>query len=208
MILLETVAPGEMTYEAATESNGGIGKVRILLLGIVGVPGLVALLLSELGFGWLAVPGALVVGALVFAYWRWSEKPLPVVLAVRRGRLHVTSGRRQFDIALTDLESVSIDRREIQRIQDGSALVPATMAINTTVGPVGEIVRVSLHGANETFLLTEEYQPYSAGLEGMGKVRVFLRKHGWAPTEERTEETPRKKRRKKASPSSDSTSTS
>lgn len=203
---MSAVADDEMTYEAATESNGGIAKVRILIFGFIGLPGLVALLLNGLGFGSLAVPGALVVAALVFAYWRWSEKPLPVVLAVRRGRLHVTSGRREFDIALAELESVSIDRREIQRIQDGSALVPATMAINTSVGPVGEIVRVSLHGAKETFLLTEEWQSYTAGLEGMGKVRVFLRKHGWVPEEERAEEAPRKKRKKKASPSSDSTS--
>lgn len=193
-----------MTYEATTESGGGIAKVRILLFGIVGIPGLVAILLNALGFGSWAVPGAIVAGVIAVVLWRRSEKPLAIVLTVRKKRLYVDAAGRHFDIALDELETVSIDRRAIQRIQDGSALVPATMAINTSVGPASEVVRVSLQGAKESFLLTEEYQPYTVGLEGMGKVRAFLRKHGWVPEEERSERTEDKprKRKKKAAPSS------
>ncbi len=195
----------QMIYEARADKNRGIALFQLVVGGLVTVPVLVTLVLSLLGLGLFSYVGGIASGALCFYLWRRSESPSAIVLRVAKRKLFVDDGSRSFEIPLRDLENVTLEKREVKKVRDGAPILPALMTINSTVDSATEIVRVALEGEGRSFTLTEEWQPYSAGLEGMGKVRVFLRKHGWVPPSERWGElpaeeapAPKAKRKKKA----------
>lgn len=175
----------ELIYEVAPDLGGGVARLRMFMLGLFGLAAAVGGIALAAGLD--DVAGAACVGVAIVSVLvlKWRARPTHAVLSIDGRRLFVRSGKRSFDIDLRDLDAVSLERREIQRVQDGSPLVVATMAINTTVGPSAEVVRILLEGATRSFLLTEEFQPHMMGVEGMGRVRRFLRSHGWTPAEER-----------------------
>ena len=58
--------------------------------------------------------------------------------------------------------------------------------IDAKVGPkvdTARIVLVSASGRQVT--LTQDYLAHMSATEWLGKIRVFLRKHGWLPEDER-----------------------
>jgi hypothetical protein len=69
---------------------------------------------------------------------------------------------------------------------DGDGAIPAMRFIDAKVGPKVDTARIVLIGASgREVRLTEDYLSHMHATEWMGKIRVFLRKHGWLPEDER-----------------------
>ncbi|CAN5664413.1 hypothetical protein BH09MYX1_BH09MYX1_57390 [soil metagenome] len=185
-----------MIYEARPDRNPGIALFQGIVFGLVALPVMVVVVLHVLGLGWLSLVGGAIAAVIGYRVWRSSSKPRKIILRVREKKLFVIDGKRSFELAVSALRNVSLDKKEVRKLRDGSPILPELMMVNSTVDATTEIVRVVLEGNGTSFRLTDEYQPYSAGLEGMGKVRVFLRKHGWVPPEEQWGELPPDKPRK------------
>jgi hypothetical protein len=193
----------ELIYEARPDRNPGIAFFQFVVLGIFTVPILVTLALSLAGLGIWSYAGGVVTAFVAYRMYRRNQRPRNVRLWVRANEVHVADGARSFTLPLAALDDVTLEKREIKKHREGTPILPELMMVNASVDAATEIVRITLVGDDTSFTLTEEWQPYSAGLEGMGKVRVFLRKHGWVPPSERWGELPegdarRKKKRRKA----------
>src|SRR5262249_20724692 len=90
---------------------------------------------------------------------------------------------------LSDLANVSLDIKTIERVMDGDSAIPAMRFIDAKVGPKVDTGRIVLVGTNgREVRLTDDFLPHMHCTEWLGKVRAFLRKHGWLPEDER--ETP------------------
>jgi hypothetical protein len=87
---------------------------------------------------------------------------------------------------LSELANVTLELKTIQRVVDGPSAIPAVRFIHSTVAPELHIARIVLvaTGGREV-RLTEEYLPHFDATDWLGKIRVFLRKQGWVPEDER-----------------------
>ena len=82
-----------------------------------------------------------------------------------------------------------MDTKTIQKVQEGGDAIPAMRFINATVGPELDTARIVVVGARGTRVpLTTEYIAHMDASEWFGKIRVFLRKSGWVPADERAPE--------------------
>ena len=89
--------------------------------------------------------------------------------------------------ALSAVRDVEVERKAIQRVsyhQNFNEAVPSTTLSGDL--DVARIV-VVFDGDAPRALLTVEYAPVFVCLERFGKVRTFLRSHGWKPAAERDE---------------------
>lgn len=87
--------------------------------------------------------------------------------------------RLQDRFLLGDLVDVTLDLKTIQRVTDGNSMIAAVRLIDSKVGPAIENARVILVGAcGREVRLTEEYLPHYEATASLGRIRVFLRKHG------------------------------
>jgi hypothetical protein len=108
-----------------------------------------------------------------------------VVLRVERGELSIFGGERpMLAIALQDLLDVELDTRSIEKLQgqvrpDGVIAAGLPLALD-----VARLVLVVSH-RDAGIPLSEAYASYGQSLDWMGKVRHFLRRHGWVPQDER-----------------------
>ena len=186
-----------MTYQARTDKNPGIALFQLVVIGLITLPLLVSAALAALGLGWFSLVGGAVTAIVAYRVWRRSEGPRAVVLRIEDDELRIVDSGRTFSIAVSAIENVTLDKKEVKKLREGTPILPELMMVNATAGAATEIVRVVVEGAGRSFALTEEYQPYSAGLEGMGQVRVFLRKNGWVPETERWGASERPKKKKK-----------
>jgi hypothetical protein len=146
--------------------------------------------------GWVLGPvagTAALTGGLAYSVWAWKtrKKIGGAVLRIDEGVLVVTrssKSARDDRFRLDDLADVALDIKTIQRVMEGGSAIPAVRFIDATVGPkvdTARIVLVSQSGVEVR--LTDEYLPHFAAAEWMGKIRVFLRKSGWVPEDEREE---------------------
>ena len=140
----------------------------------------------ELGLGALA-------GAVALAIWRWRRGPdaSGLSLRVEDGALVVTVCGSKEVLAhtrLVDLRDVSLDTKSIRKVEPGRDVVPAVQFINTQIGPEIDVARIVLDvaGRPAPLRLTEAFLAHADSVEWVGKIRVFLRSHGWLPEDERT----------------------
>ena len=132
------------------------------------------------------------VGSTGVAVWWWKRAPklAEKILRVRKGTLVVLGGEREetrFD--LEELRDVVLESKTVQRIQEGGSAIPAMRFIDSQVAPDQDVSRIVLVGKDaRRHALADEYVVNMEATEWMGKIRVFLRKHGWIPHDER--ETP------------------
>jgi hypothetical protein len=135
--------------------------------------------------------GIALVLAAGFAIWWMKKTPNGdrFVLAVESGELVVRRGSSTEPLerfALDDLVNVSLDSKIIQRVLEGSSAIPAVRFINTHVAPESTTSRVILVGRDRPFVpLGQTYLAHMEATEWLGKIRVFLRRHGWVPEDER-----------------------
>ena len=174
--------PAELAYAAADASRGKKGLATLQFLMLPATAGIV--------LGLVASPEAalagLVLGAAASVYWWKTSKNVGGAHFRVEGRdLFLTlRGDKPWRVPLREIVDVELDIKTIQRVQDGSALVPSTMAIDSKVGDETDTGRIVLVTSKRRVPLTEDYVAHMDAVEWMGKVRVFLRKHGWVPDAE------------------------
>jgi hypothetical protein len=88
-------------------------------------------------------------------------------------------------VALDTLREVEIEGKEARGRRHRGEAGPTIPTTVSEYGGVSRIVLVSEGGARTP--LTPNYETYSACTERFGKVRVFLRAHGWQPAGERAD---------------------
>jgi hypothetical protein len=127
----------------------------------------------------------------VCALWTWRARKNVggAVLTVDGQSLTVAiRGRHTVyaSLPLSNLANVALDLKTIERVMDGGAAIPALRLIDSKVGPKIDTARIVLvDGDGREVGLTEEYLPHSEATDSLGKIRVFLRKNGWVPEDER-----------------------
>lgn len=166
--------PRELVVDARPapgDSSDGGGSA----MAPIAVPVLVAGLLAKL----VSLTAALVClgAAIALAILRRKPRHGRFVLRMHGEVLEVTredKGAPSVRIALTDLVDVTLDR-EMRPAAGGRG------------GAAAERMRLSFerHAPGEPVFVPEERVTPLEAQEWYGKVRVFLRKHGWVPEEER-----------------------
>lgn len=138
-------------------------------------PIVIAVLAAGAAAKFVAPLAGLAVVAVAIVYFVGTRKPNEgrFVLRVEDDVLVVTREKRKEELARLPLEAiitVSLDR-EARPASRGAA--------------ASERVRIVLEREGEPLALGEERITPIEGQEWQGRVRVFLRKHGWLPKDER-----------------------
>ena len=182
-------ARAELVY-LASDQERHVGPARAALqIGIAGtVGGAVAAAagLPEVGAG-------IILGSAAVGFWRWRRAPdvAGVLFRVEDGVLVVSVRGTNQVLArtrLVDLRNVSLDTKSIRKVEPGRDVVPAVQFINNQVGPEIDVARILLEikgSVPTTIRLTEAFLAHTDSVEWVGKIRVFLRSHGWLPEDER-----------------------
>ncbi len=156
------------------------------------VPAL-SLIFATLAFGVVCGLVALV-GSAAYSAWSWRTRKRRggAVLTVEGDALTIEGlGRRAIHerFALSELVDVALDIKTIERVLEGGSPIPAMRFTDTTVGPKVDTARIVLVSQDGRELpLTTQYLPHMHATEWLGKIRTFLRKHGWVPEDERGDE--------------------
>jgi hypothetical protein len=179
-------APRELAYAPMDESAGRDGQLA--LIRHVSMP-LIGAVLGAWLFG--PVGGVVALIAAIFAsvwMWRTRKKTPGARLVVDAGVLSVSllSLGREERFRLDDLANVELDTKTIERVMEGGSAIPAMRFIDAKIGPKVETARIVLVSeSGRQVRLTEEFLAHFDSTEWLGKIRVFLRKHGWVPEDER-----------------------
>ena len=177
--------PAELVFESEDpESRRGSS---IAMFQIFSVPPLVAVVLAgvfspEAGLGGLVVSA---IGAFV-----WWKRPRKTGFTFRVDDLLTVTAMGAsaplVRVPLADVLDVKLDTKTIQRVQEGSSPIPAVRFSEATVGPEVDTCRVVLvTRADEFVALGDTFVAHMHATEWLGKIRVFLRKPGWLPIDER-----------------------
>jgi hypothetical protein len=119
-----------------------------------------------------------------------EEPPAEIVLADHDGlRVSVADGVMVVEVYaappvrywLSELDNVTLDSKVVN-----SALITLPMELSHEMGraPRARIALV-VRGQPDPIPLSEGYFAHMDASEAFGKLRVFLRKHGWVPEDER-----------------------
>lgn len=149
--------------------------------------GFLGLFLSVLaGAAWLpaGIAGAVGVGAYLF-HRAGKKKPAPLEAHVDDAGLVVRfRGEDSLRVALDRVHDIVVDSSEIQRVTYHQA-VGDPMPSTKVSGGVSVARLVARLDDGTTATLTRTATSYSECMETFGKLRVFLRSHGWKPVDER-----------------------
>jgi hypothetical protein len=183
--------PAELVYGARERASRVPGLAQIQVFGL---PAIVAVVLSVTVSPTAGLIG-LLASAAVGVWWLRRKPAAGLVLRVERGVLSLHPGPTKPALAsvrLEDLVDVVLETKTIQPVTDGGSAIPAMRFIDSRVAPEVDTARIALveRGASEPIRLGDAYLAHMEATEWFGKVRVFLRKHGWLPEGERGEAPP------------------
>jgi hypothetical protein len=184
---VESVRAGEFVY--APRNKSGRDHGLLVLYRLVSLP-----VMLTTGAGWLggsagAMAGLL--GSVGYVLWTWRARKRVQGAILRVADDELTVVVREPHIAheslqLSELADVTLDLKTIERVIDGDSAIPATKLVNPKVGPRLDTARLVLVAASgREVRLADEYLPHFEATDWLGRVRVFLRKHGWVPEDER-----------------------
>jgi hypothetical protein len=179
----------ELLYVAGGQERHVAPARRAIQLGLLGTVG--GVLAAAAGSPEAAL--GILVAAFAIGIWRWRRAPdvAGILLRVESGELTVSargSGTPLATVRLLDLRNVSLDTKSIRKVEPGRDAIPAVQFINTSVGPEIDIARIVLDVTErQPIRLTEAYLSHMDTIEWVGKIRSFLRAHGWIPDHEREE---------------------
>jgi hypothetical protein len=158
---------------------------------------------AALVFHLFGVPGAIVVATVtiapvlayagfaagaVYGAWQWRRRPhdRSIVLRVAARELTARAGKRFLArVRLDELDDVALDVRTIRPLVEGANIVPGMRFSGANPGPEIDVARISLVGGERSVFLNDEYIAHMTATEWLGKIRAFLRTHGWVPAQER-----------------------
>ncbi len=175
--------PRELVYAVALRdrSSSAATMFRLFALPLLGAAALAAFTTPETGLLGL-------LGGAGWSYWSWRRGKTDdrILLRVEDGVLTVgPAGKATTRVRLADLTDVSLDGKSIQRVEDGASAIPALRFIDSKVGPEVDVARIVLVRSDLPDIpLTSEHVAHMEATEWLGKIRVFLRKHGWVPEDE------------------------
>ncbi len=88
------------------------------------------------------------------------------------------------------IANVALDTKAIRLVQEGRALVPTERFSDSKLGPEVDIARIVFDVDGEPGLvpLTQAHSAHLECVEWLGRIRTFLRAHGWVPADERDRE--------------------
>ena len=178
----------ELVYAASDASRRGSSVV--VMFQLFSAPLIVGLILSQVAGSTAALVGMIAAAGVAIWWWKRAPHAGGVVLRVDGGELYVLSANRKVEkerFALDDVDVV-LDTKTIQKVQEGGSAIPAMRFIDATVGPELDTARIVVVGGRRRLPLTEDYVAHMDATEWFGKIRVFLRKNGWLPVDERAPE--------------------
>ncbi len=135
---------------------------------------------------WVVILGVL---AWSIVSWRRTRRGEAIVFRVEHGELTVTArGAAQpmlVKLPLKSLRDVTLDTKSISPVMRDTSI--SAVAVTQSVRGEVDIARILLvpSAPREPIALTEEHLAHMDAVEGAGKVRTFLRAHGWVPEDER-----------------------
>lgn len=180
--------PREFVYSPLDETAGRDGV--LVLYRLFWLPLVLATAGGRIAGSVGAIAGLL--GGVAYAVRAWRTRKRTVrgaVLTVANKMVTVTirGARVVYEcFGLAELADVTLELKTIERVMDGASALPALRLINSRVGPKVDTARILLVDAEgREVCLTDEYWPHSEAIQSMGKMRSFLRKHGWVPEGER-----------------------
>ena len=176
----------DRVFEYFTQPSGArmnsIGCAVVIVP--VGVAALFGLLLPS-----LALPAAALTAAAMWWRSRRQVARPQATLWIEESRLRVLDrdSREILNVRLKHLLEVELDTKTIQRVQDNldSGVLPHFRMLHGKVGSATDISRIVLVTSKQDVPLTEERMSISYTTESFGKMRRFLRNHGWLPENER-----------------------
>jgi hypothetical protein len=189
---IERAARNDSNELVVSAVDGGTHRSALVLFQLIGLPAFVAYGANEFIGGYAAWPAFVLTVFATYFWWRGSKRRGRVVLRVDGDALSVTMHdgvfrTRTLATTLDDLRDVTLDTKTIRRVNEGSALVPQAALISTTVGGAVDRSRIVLVTDDETTPLFLEDVAHMEATEHISKIRVFLRRAGWTPMEERPE---------------------
>lgn len=178
--------PNDLVHDPrmrGTEQSATADLVRILALPSI----------AGLAVAGLASPTAGILtaaGSLAAILWQRRRRGGGVVLHVEDGLLEVRErrgGEVRSRVRLADLIDVALDTKSERLMHEGGSAIPAIAFAESRAGDTIERARVVLvrRASPAPFPLSEERGSHSEATEELGKIRVFLRRHGWVPASER-----------------------
>lgn len=183
-----TDARAELIYVAGDRERHTAPVRSAMQGGMVG--GVGGVIIAAAGFP--SIGAALLGVAAALGVWRWRRAPevAGITIAVERGDLHIahrTTKEPLLDVRLVSLLDVALDTKSIRKVMPGKDAIPAVQFINTSVGPEVDVARIVFHLADEQepVRLSDQFLAHMDAVEWVGKIRSFLRSHGWVPADER-----------------------
>jgi hypothetical protein len=177
-------APRELVYAPLERQGPRPGAAALQIFAFPLIVGVIASV--------VLTPTAGLVGiALTAAFMIWSFKrpsDAGLLLRIDGGELVVSaraSAMTTTRMRLDDLADVVLETKTIQPLMDGTSAIPAMRFIEGRVGGDVDTARIALVGCEgDSVLLGATYLAHMEALEWFGKIRVFLRQHGWVPASE------------------------
>lgn len=168
----------EFVYLAAAETRAREAKYALVFwLGAAVMGGV---LLSALGV-W---PGV-VFTVLALVRWQIAKRPETIVLRVNTPeQLEVVLTDRIVRCSLETLFDVELENKTITDTYPQT--IVGAVVVATGVRPEREGSRIVMVFDDGTRVrLGEDFEAYTSVVQSLGKLRVFLRSHGWRPDDER-----------------------
>jgi hypothetical protein len=183
----EAPPPADYVYAVADHERVRALGVAVFqaLLCLPFLAGMLFLLLPS-PFGALATLG----GGVLLVRWWWRRRSSRggAVLHVEGDELHVVSrktGKLDARVRFADLRDVTLDTRTVHPMMEGSSPIPGLRVLEAKALPTVDEKRIVLVCTSGSVPLTEAHLPSVEVIDEFGKMRVFLRKHGWVPESER-----------------------
>ncbi len=184
------VPPVELTYVARDRDVNRAFHRMVIGAWLFGVCG--SMVIATVG----SPPGALVFMLVVVAWsvWRWrrTRQGKAIVFRVEHGELTVSvrtarGGARPLvaKLPLMRLRDVTLDTKAITPVTRDTSI--SAIAVQAKIHGEVDVARIVLvpMAPHEPVPLTEEHLAHMDAVEGAGKIRTFLRAHGWLPEDER-----------------------
>jgi len=157
----------------------------VLLFQLFTLPAVAGALLSVVVTPTAGLVGLLGTAVLTVWWYRRRARGERLVLTVVSGELVARAGSRELArVRLRQLDDVALDVKTIRPVQEGGSAIPAMRFIDSKVGPEIDVGRLVLVSEGRTVRLHEAHVAHMTATEWLGKIRVFLRKHGWVPRDE------------------------
>ena len=173
--------PRELVYESEARTSALVKDC----LAIAAIQIAIFVVFHKIGG---AAGGIAAAVAATLLWWRRPARRRRVkVLHVERGVLTIAprdgeSGAAHF--YLRDLDVV-LDTKTIRKVVDGDSMLAAVRFTSSKVGPEIDTSRIVFTSGAERHALSERFLSHMEAIDWFGKIRVFLRKNGWVPADER-----------------------